>query len=312
MEWIDKMNDAIKYIEAHIEEKINFAEVAQIACCSLSRFQKMFTFVTDITVSEYVRYRRMSLAVNDLLNSDIKIVDLASKYCYESPEAFTRAFQSFHGVSPVSVRKLGIHNNYPPISFQLTINGGNFNMGMKPIIRIEEHSLEKVVSFDVDCKAPEESAWNLLKNWVTKNISDYTMRRYICCAPKGHHPNGESHHSNEEIGCHEYTAQMFLYDEEGHNDTFSGANVCDGPKGLFLVGDVVLNEFNNDGTIDIGSSMQKSAGVMFECLKEMGGYDFELNSRPYFEEHIFTNEWFEGNGELAGFKLWLPIKKIIN
>jgi AraC family transcriptional regulator len=105
MEWLEKMNDALDYIEAHMEEKIDNATVARIACCSLSRFQRLFSFVTDITIAEYVRCRKMSLSAKELLNSDIKIIDLALKYGYESPEAFTRAFQTFHGISPSSVRK---------------------------------------------------------------------------------------------------------------------------------------------------------------------------------------------------------------
>ena len=310
MEWLNKMNDAIQYVENHLEEKIDYPEVARIACCSLSRFQRMFTFVTDITIAEYVRCRRMALSARGLLSSDIKIIDLALKYGYESPEAFTRAFQAFHGISPTSVRKLGIYTNYPRISFQININGGNLNMGTKPLVRIEEHSMEHVASFSLNCRGPEEAAWNLLRNWATKNINDYKARRYIGCAPKGHHPNGEEHQPNEEIGSHEYVAQMFLFDDEGNHDMFLGAEVCDAPKGLFLVGDVVMNEFNDDDTIDIGSSMEKAYGVMSECLIDMGGYEFELQKRPYYEEHIFTHEWFTGAGELAGFKLWLPIRKI--
>ncbi len=310
MEWLDKMNDALRYIESHIEEKIDYAEIARIACCSMSRFQRMFTFATDITISEYVRRRRMSLSAYELLDSDIKIIDLALKYGYESPEAFTRAFQTFHGVSPTSVRKLGIHNDYPPISFKITINGGNFNMGTKPLVRIEEHSMEHVVSFDVDCRAPEEAAWNMLRSWVTKNVSDYKARRYIGCAPKGHHPNGEEHHHDEETGSHEYTAQMFIFVDEGENAIFKDCHIVDAPKGLFLIGDVAMTEFNDDKTVDIGTSMQKAYGVMAECLRDMGGYEFDLKERPFYEEHIFSDEWFKGDGDLAGFKLWLPIKKI--
>lgn len=310
LEWLDKMNDAINYIEAHMEDTIDIKEAARISCSSLSRFQRMFTFVTDIPVTEYIRCRRMSLSAEELLHSDIRIIDLSMKYGYESPAAFTRAFQSFHGTPPTSVRKLGIYTKYPRISFQLTINGGNFNMGTKPLVRIEEHSRERVVSFFVNCRGPEEAAWNMLREWVVANLKDFPARRYIGCAPKGHHPNGELHEANEEIGFHEYVAQMLLFEEEGTKNTFLGADVYDAPAGLFLVGDVVLNEFNEDGTIDIGTSMQKSYGVMAECLKNMGGYEFQLNERPYFEEHIFTNEWFAGKGDLAGFKLWLPIKKI--
>jgi AraC family transcriptional regulator len=310
MEWLDHMNDGIDYIESHLLEKVDFAEAAHIACCSLSRFQRMFAFVTDITVAEYVRCRRMALSAEELLSSDIKIIDLAAKYAYESPEAFTRAFQAFHGIPPTSVRKLGIHTAYPRFSFQITINGGNFNMGKKPLVRIEEHGRECVVSFCVDCKGPEEAAWNQLRAWVVANCSDYMARRYIGCAPKGHHPKGEGHQPDEEDGSHEYMAQMLLFENEGQNESFLGADVCDAPQGLFLVGDVAMNEFNSDTTVDIGSSMQKAFGVMSECLGDMGGYEFELNTRPYYEEHVFSREWFEGNGELAGFQLWLPIKKV--
>jgi hypothetical protein len=71
-----------------------------------------------------------------------------------------------------------------------------------------------------------------------------------------------------------------------------------------------MSERNSDGTIDIGASMMKSYGVMSEHLKDTGGYEFQLQERPYFEEHVFSNEWFNGHGDLAGFRLWLPIRKL--
>lgn len=309
VEWIGKMNEALDYMEAHMKEKINYAEAARIACCSPARFQRMFTFATDVSPAEYVRCRRMSLAACELLAGDIKIVDLAMEYGYESPEAFTRAFQSFHGISPTGARKLGIYTNYPRITFQITINGGSFTMGLKPLVRIEEHGNERVASFFVNCRCPEEAAWTLMRSWAMANLKDYPARRYIGCAPKGHHPEGEPHQPDEGPGWHEYTAQMFLFENEGIGGTFLGAEVLGAPAGLFLVGDVALNEFNGEGKIDIGESMQKAFGVMSECLKEMGGYEFEWKDRPYLEEHIFTREWPAGDGGLEGFKLWLPIRK---
>jgi len=186
-------------------------------------------------------------------------------------------------------------------------------MGTKPFVRIEELNNEKVVSFSANCHAPEDAAINLFKEWALQNISDYNARRYLGCAPKGHHEEGEEHHPNEEIGSHEYEMQMLLFEHEGKEKTFHGANVYDAPKGLFLVGDVALNEYNDDGSIDVGSSMQTAYGIMAECLKEMGGYEFELDERLYYEEHIWYKEWFEGklpdDNSLAGFKLWLPIRK---
>ena len=128
MEWINKMNGAIDYIEANITGKVDYEKAAGIACCSLSRFQNMFLFITDITPSEYVRRRRMVLSANELTNSDIKIIDLSFKYGYESPEAFTRSFKAFHGVAPSEVRKSGKYIDYSRISFKINIIGGHFNM----------------------------------------------------------------------------------------------------------------------------------------------------------------------------------------
>ncbi len=149
MEWLEKMNAAINYIESHIEERINYSLAAEIACCSLSRFQRMFAFVTDSTPADYARCRRMTLAAGELMKSDIKVIELAQKYAYESPEAFTRAYQAFHGVSPTITRKLGIYTSYPRVTFECKINGGNYNMGTKPLVRIEEHGSERVVGFFV-------------------------------------------------------------------------------------------------------------------------------------------------------------------
>lgn len=320
MQWLEKINDAISYIEAHLNEQIDYQKAAEIACCSLSRFQRMFTFATDITLSEYVRCRRMSLAAKDLLNSDIKIIDLAQKYHYESPEAFTRVFQAFHGIPPTSTRKIGIHTDYPRISFQIRINGGHFNMGTKPLVRIEDHSHERVVSFFANCKGPEGTVARLLHGWAVKNLTDYTARRCIGWAPKGHHPVDEQHQPNEGEGAHEYFMQMLLVGDEGDGDTFLGADVCDAPQELFLIGDVAFNEFNDDGSCDLGASMETAFGIMSECLNNMGGYEFDFNygdplkERRHREEHIFSNAWWEnpdvGDSGLVGFKLWLPIKKI--
>ena len=182
-------------------------------------------------------------------------------------------------------------------------------MGAKPLVRIEDHSTERIAAFPVDCAGPEGAAFDLLRDWVTKNITDYTARRYIGCAPKGHHPQGEEHSPNEGEGWHEYVAGMFLLGEEGADGQFHGAEVRAAPQGLYLISDVALNEFHDNGTVDIGTSMQKSAQVMMECLREMGGYELDLQQRPYYEEHVFPNEWFRGEGDLAGFRLWLPIRK---
>lgn len=124
MEWLNRMNNAINYIENNLEDKMDYEKIARAACSSVYHFQRMFSFITNIPLSEYVRRRKMTLAAFELQNSDIKIIDLALKYGYESPEAFTRAFQAVHGITPTSARRDGANlKAYPRISFQMSMKG---------------------------------------------------------------------------------------------------------------------------------------------------------------------------------------------
>ncbi len=124
MEWLSCLNEAINYLEEHLEDKIDLERVAQVACCSSFHFQRMFSYLADLPLSEYIRRRKMTRAVFDLQNGDEKIIDIALKYGYESPTAFNRAFQSVHGMAPSAARAEGVTlKAYPPISFRITIKG---------------------------------------------------------------------------------------------------------------------------------------------------------------------------------------------
>ncbi len=140
MKWLDNMNNAITYIENNLLEKMDYERVAQAALCSSYQFQRMFTFITNIPLSEYVRRRKMTLAAFELQNSNIKIIDLALKYGYDSPEAFTRAFQLLHGITPTNARKPGtVIKAYPRMSFQITIKGDsemNYKIVQKEAFRV--------------------------------------------------------------------------------------------------------------------------------------------------------------------------------
>lgn len=146
MEWLNHMNNAINYIESHLQDKIDYSKVAQAACCSLYHYQRMFSYMANIPLTEYVRRRRMTLAAFDLQNSAIKIIDLALKYGYDSPEAFTRAFQILHGVTPSMARRHGIPMKaYPRISFQITIKGDNeMNYKIEQKDAFEVYGIERI------------------------------------------------------------------------------------------------------------------------------------------------------------------------
>ncbi|KGA97166.1 AraC family transcriptional regulator [Alkalihalobacillus alcalophilus ATCC 27647 = CGMCC 1.3604] len=124
MEALTNFSSSIEYIESRLQEKIEIEELAKITHFTKFHYQRMFYMLTGVTVAEYIRRRRLTLAAQELLSSKEKVIDVAMKYRYDSPEAFTRAFRKLHGVSPSQVRKNGIKlSAYPKISFQLQIKG---------------------------------------------------------------------------------------------------------------------------------------------------------------------------------------------
>lgn len=125
MKWLEKLSNAIEYIENNLDKDISIDAAAQIACCSTYYFQRVFTYVAGISLSEYIRRRRMSQAAFELQKTDKKVLDIALKYGYSSPTAFNRAFQSVHGITPVAAKKIGsVLNSYPPIKFSVKVTGG--------------------------------------------------------------------------------------------------------------------------------------------------------------------------------------------
>lgn len=111
MEWIKRMEKILDYIEEHLTEPIDFDEIAKLACCSNYNFQRVFSFCMEIPLAEYIRNRRMSSAADELRNSDMRILDIAVKYGYDSQEAFSRAFMKFHGLTPKQARNAHVKLN---------------------------------------------------------------------------------------------------------------------------------------------------------------------------------------------------------
>lgn len=186
MDWVRRMNDAISYMEEHITEEINFAEAARIACCSVYHFQRMFPYIAEVTLSEYIRRRRLTLAAYELQNSDIKIVDLALKYGYDSPEAFARAFQNMHGTTPSAARLAGTKlKDYPRIFFQVSMKGAaemNYRIEEIPAFSIIGYSKEVSTqnAYDVVPRLWQEAAEKDVfhKLWPFKR-HDHPIRGFL-------------------------------------------------------------------------------------------------------------------------------------
>lgn len=126
MDALERMNQALAYIEEQLAGEIDFGEVERLAWCSEYHFRRMFSFLAGVTLSEYIRRRRLTLAAFELGDSDVTVIDTALKYGYSSPDAFTRAFHSLHGITPTEARSSGQPlKAYPRLTFQITIRGGN-------------------------------------------------------------------------------------------------------------------------------------------------------------------------------------------
>ncbi len=124
MEWIERMTSTVDYIEDHLADDIMYDEVAKIACCSMHQFGRVFSYIVGISLSEYIRRRRLTLSALELQNGNVKVIDVAMKHGYSSPDAFTRAFFGMHGVTPKTARTLGVKlKAYPRITFHISIKG---------------------------------------------------------------------------------------------------------------------------------------------------------------------------------------------
>ncbi|QDI92569.1 AraC family transcriptional regulator [Salicibibacter halophilus] len=124
MDLLEKMNAAVTYIEDNLDDEINYAEVAKIACFSEHHFKRMFSFIAGISLTEYVRRRRLTLAAFDLKERDVRVLDVAVKYGYHSADSFSRAFQALHNVTPSSARNSNVPlKAYPRMTFQIAIKG---------------------------------------------------------------------------------------------------------------------------------------------------------------------------------------------
>lgn len=156
MDWITGISKAIDYIEEHITEPTDYARAAKEACSSPFNFQRMFALLCGYTLGDYVRMRRLTLAGEALLSTDAKVIDVALKYGYDSPESFSRAFTRFHGVSPSAVRKGAAIRSFSRICVKLILTGGS----------IMEYRIEKKQAAKIICRRRE----------FTKPGDDYTNR----------------------------------------------------------------------------------------------------------------------------------------
>lgn len=180
MDWVAGIQKAVDYTEEHILEEIDFEEVAKQAYSSPFHFQRVFGVLCGFTLGDYIRMRRLSLAAEDFTRGEDRIIDIAMKYGYDTPESFTRAFTKFHGITPSEARKGGQVKTFTPLHVKLTLSGGTKM----------DYRIEKMDAFRVVCKrqkvgkpASMEATQDITNFWAQCG-QDGSMQRIIGYFPQ--------------------------------------------------------------------------------------------------------------------------------
>jgi len=187
MDWIIGLQKAIDYIEDHLTENIDYEIVAAQSFSSSYHFQRVFSILCGFTIGEYIRSRRLSLAGTELAAGDTKIIDIALKYGYESPDSFAKAFQKFHGILPSQARISGSNlKNFSRLVLKFSMEGGtlmNYRIETKPQLNLLGYKRHFTGTPYDSLRADQEEAFftttrahqYMLKGITNNKLSDYCV-----------------------------------------------------------------------------------------------------------------------------------------
>lgn len=281
MEWIERLNNAVNYIEENIKETIDLEEVSKIACCSTYHFQRMFAYIADIPLSEYIRRRRMSLAAVDLQSGSEKVIDISLKYGYDSPTAFNRAFKSVHGIAPSQAREEGtILKAFPPISFKITIKGD-----VEMNYRIEKKEAFRIVGVSEPLETEIEKNFEIVPQMWGKAAVNGTIPRLA--AMMDGMPMGLLGVS----ACNELDSWRYYI-------AVASSKQIENDLEEYIVPDSTWAIFSGEGT---GRSIQElEKRIVTEWLPTSG---YEYANAPDIE--VYLNE----DPENMKYEVWIPVSK---
>ena len=183
--WISSIQKAIDYIEAHLDEEIEIKNVAKEAYSSVFHFQRVFNILCGISVADYIRNRRLANAAIDLLDINNKVIDVAFKYGYDTPESFTRAFKNFHGINPIDVKRGANFKSFSKLSVKLILEGGTKM----------EYRIEKLPAIKILCKRkivnkPEDATPKDIGDFWKECTEDGTIKKAISKFDENSHLKG--------------------------------------------------------------------------------------------------------------------------
>lgn len=281
MDWIDRLNEAVRYIEDNLTGEIEYEKLGQIACCSAYHFQRMFNYIAGVPLSEYIRRRKMSLAAVDIQGGEAKIIDVAAKYGYSSPTAFNRAFQSVHGVSPSAVRGEGVPiKSFSPITIKVTVKGVE-----EMNYRIETRKAFRIVGKSFPLSREIERNFAEVPQMWQGAVEDGTIEKIVSLM------NGEPRGVLGVSVCIDGEEWRYYI-------AVSSAAEIDDALEEYVVPGCTWAVFPGSGT---GKSIQELEGrIVTEWLPTSG---YEFTNGPDIEVY------FEPNPENTAYEVWIPVRK---
>ena len=176
MEWLSSIRTAINYMEEHLTDDISAQDVADRVHLSLFFLQRGFSLMTGCGIGEYMRNRRLYQAARDLKETEDKVIEIALRYCYDTPESFTKAFSRFHGATPSQVRDGVAGKVFLPLTIKLSVQGGSqMNVKIAPMFPFKVIGFQKV--FD------NETAYAEIPKFWNETCEKYANRVYAGNAP---------------------------------------------------------------------------------------------------------------------------------
>lgn len=284
MEWIDRLENTLEYIETHLTKGISTKKIARIACCSEYHYQRIFSYMVGVPLSEYIRKRRISLAGSDL-QSGMKVIDVAIKYGYDSPNSFARAFKQLQGFPPSQAQQSGIKlKSFPRIKFHISVRGD-----VEMEYRIEKLPAFRIVGAKLPLSKSMEENFKEVPTFWNKVATNGTLQKLIPL--NNQEPKGV-------LGV----SAGFLSDVE--DNSYYIAVASDQTKSANLdeyeVKGFTWAIFSGSGPMPT-SIQELEKRIITDWLPSSG---YEYDNGPDIELYLDSNPLD------AQFEVWIPVKKL--
>lgn len=290
MEWQERMSQALAWIESHLTEEIEWEEAAREAHCSLFHFLRMFEVITGVTAGEYVRRRRLSLAAMELASGDAKIIDVALRYGYDSPDAFAKAFRKLFGCTPTEARSPGVRlRSYAPIAFTITLRGG---LAME--YRIETKPAFQLTGMSLRCTTRDGQNFRDVPAFWDRCMADGSFAKLLPLIPEGSKIGVAGVSAEFDMEHGEFTYFIAIETPADHDGLPEGARDLDVPAATWGI-------FDARGPLpgSVQETMKRIYGEWFSSAA------WESTDGPQLE--IYP----PGDTQAADYlsEIWIPLQK---